>query len=184
MVLNTKSWKLTISTTPWNSFDFKDVKINNFNKYLYISICLFLYISTSLYLYISISLYLCISIYNSISLYLYIYLYVSISLHITISLYIYIYLYISISLYIPLYLYTSLYLHISQNDLKVSLVDRRHESDFFLIDLRKGSLIFRPCFFNAIPAQSSTREIYWDFINVWSGATELILELILNWNMI
>ena len=88
----------------------------NISLYLYISI--YLCISISLYLYISISLYPSICLYLSISVYLYISLYISISLH----------------------------LHIQKNDLEVSLVDRRHESDFVLIDLRKGHLISGPCF--------------------------------------
>ena len=66
------------------------------------------------------------------------------SLYLGVSLFLYVY--ISISL---LYMHIYLYVYISTNDFKVSLVDRRHESDFFLIDLRKRNLISGPFFFNS-----------------------------------
>ena len=78
-----------------------------------------------------------IYIYKFINIYMYIsifpYLWISISVCLSISLCVY----ISISLYICIYPYV----YISTNDLKV---DRRHESYFCWIDLRKGNWISGP----------------------------------------
>ena len=57
---------------------------------------------------------------------------------------------------------------------------RRQESDIFVIDLRKGNLIFEACFLNEILVPSPRSEIYQNLIDFWSGAQGVILLLILN----
>ena len=52
---------------------------------------------------------------------------------------------------------------------------RRQESDVFLIDLRKGNLIFEALFFYEILAPSPRPEIYQILIGSWSGAQGVIL---------
>ena len=104
--------------------------------YLCLSMCIHLYLYASISLYISISL--CLYTSAPLNLFISVYLYMSISL--------YIFVFLNICIY--------LYLCISNKASKVALVDRRHESDFFLNWLKKGKFNFRTMFFNEIPVPS------------------------------
>mgnify|MGYP002048764718 CR=1 FL=1 len=75
-----------------------------------------------------------------------------------------------------LFLFIALLMFFFRNSCpKVSLVDRRHESDCFLIDLRKGNGICGPWFVNEIHVPSSRREIYQNWTDFWYGAHQVIL---------
>ena len=73
-------------------------------------------------------------------------MYLDISICLYICIFVFLYISIFLYLYVSLYMCICLYPCISEKAPKVSPVDRRHESDFFSIDLRKGNLIFGPCF--------------------------------------